>query len=135
MSSSARSVVRVTTPLDVLGDAEYMLLTTFRKTGVPVPTPVWVVRAGDELQVWSNPAAGKLKRIRNSGRVELAPCTMRGKPRGRSIEGTARLLTDDEAGPMLDRLVSKYGLLGWLTTMQSRYFGRAGAGIAITVTA
>jgi PPOX class probable F420-dependent enzyme len=117
----------------VLGDADYVLLTTFRKSGVPVPTPVWVVRNGDELQVWSNPAAGKLKRIRNSGRVELAPCSLRGKPRGRSVEGVARLLTDDEARPMLDLLVKKYGLRGWLTTIQGRYFGRAGAGIAITL--
>jgi len=123
----------MTTPLDVLGNADYVLLTTFRKSGVPVPTPVWVVRNGDELQVWSNPAAGKLKRIRNSGRVELAPCTLRGKPRRRSVEGVARLLTDGEARPMLDRLVKKYGLRGWLTTMQGRYFGRAGAGIAITL--
>ena len=123
----------MTTPLDVLGDADYVLLTTFRKSGVPVPTPVWVVRNGDELQVWSNPAAGKLKRIRNSGRVELAPCSLRGKPRGRSVEGVARLLTDDEARPMLDLLVKKYGLRGWLTTIQGRYFGRAGAGIAITL--
>jgi hypothetical protein len=123
----------VTTPLDVLGDADYVLLTTFRKSGVPVPTAVWAVRHGDELQVWSNPAAGKVKRIRNSGRVQLAPCTLRGRPRGRSIGGVARLLTEDEARSMLDRLVSKYGVLGWLTTLQTRYFGRAGTGIAITV--
>ena len=72
---------------------------------------------------------------RNSGRVELAPCTLRGRPRGQSIEGLARLLTDDEAQSMLGRLVKKYGVLGWLTTMQTRYFGRAGTGIAITLPA
>ena len=129
------ATVDVPVALDVLGRASAVLLTTFRKTGAPVPTPVWVVRSGDELLVWSNPAAGKIKRIRNSGRVELAPCTMRGKPLGRSIDAQARLLTDAETRPMLRLLVRKYGALGFFATLGPRYFGAPGAGIGITIPA
>jgi len=123
----------VTTPLDVLGNAEYVLLTTFRKDGTAVPTPVWVVRVGDELRVWSNPSAGKMKRIRRSGRVQLAPCTVRGKPRGRSVDGVAKLLPDAETRPVLQLLVAKYGLLGFFSTLGPRYFGVPGAAVAIRV--
>jgi PPOX class probable F420-dependent enzyme len=129
------ATVDVPVALDVLGRASYVLLTTFRKTGAPVPTPVWVVRSGDELLVWSNPAAGKIKRIRNSGRVELAPCTGRGKPLGRSIDGQARLLPDEETRSMLRLLVRKYGARGFFSTLGPRYFGVGSAGIGITVPA
>ncbi len=120
---------------DVLGRASYVLLTTFRKTGAPVPTPVWAVRSGDELLVWTNPTAGKVKRIRNSGRVEVAPCTMRGKPLGRSIDAVARLLSDEEIRLLLGLLVRKYGVFGFFTTLGPRYFGAPRAGIGITIPA
>ena len=37
--------------LDVLGQSRYIRLTTFRRDGTPVPTPVWQVRDGDRLLV------------------------------------------------------------------------------------
>ena len=129
------ATVDVPITLDVLGRASYVLLTTFRKTGAPVSTPVWVMRSGDELLVWSNPAAGKIKRIRNSDRVELAPCTVRGKPLGRSIDAVARLLSDEETRSMLRLLVRKYGVRGFFTTLGPRYFGAASAGIGLTIPA
>jgi PPOX class probable F420-dependent enzyme len=110
-----------------------MLLTTFRKDGTPVPTPVWVTRADDELRVWSAPDAGKIKRIRRSGAVQVAPCTIRGEPRGESIDATARLLPESEIPALLDALAGKYGLLAWLTTLSVRYFGRRGAVIGVVV--
>ena len=78
----------------VLGNASYMLLTTFRKDGTPVPTPVWVVRIGDELRVWTIRDSGKVKRIRRRSRAQIARCTVRGEPRGRAIAAIARLLPD-----------------------------------------
>jgi uncharacterized protein len=53
-------------------------LTTFRRTGEAVPTPVWAALDGDLLYVTTEPASGKAKRIRHTARVQLAPCTMRG---------------------------------------------------------
>lgn len=110
-----------------------MLLTTFRKDGTAVPTPVWVVRLGDELRLWTNPSAGKIKRIRRSGKVALAPCSLRGEPRGRSVDAMARLLPDSDTRSVLRLLVAKYGLLGFVSTLGPRYFGAAGAVIGIRV--
>jgi PPOX class probable F420-dependent enzyme len=123
----------VTTPLDVLGRAHYVLLTTFRKDGTPVSTPVWVVRIGEELRVWTIRESGKVKRIRRSGRAEIAPCTVRGKACGRAVDATTRMLPDSEAPAVLNALVAKYGLLGWWTRMMFRFVGDTRAVVGITV--
>ncbi|MEU3774932.1 PPOX class F420-dependent oxidoreductase [Streptomyces sp. NPDC032472] len=84
--------------LEELGRSPYVSLTTFRKDGTPVATPVWAVVEGGELYVWTRSDAWKVKRIRNNGRVTLAACDVRGRvEEGAAVlEGRARLL--DEAG-------------------------------------
>ena len=104
-------------PLGVLAKSSYVLLTTFRRDGTPVPTPVWVVRVGDELLVWTNPAAGKVKRIRRDSHVEVGPCTRSGTPLGRSISGTARILDASELPLVKPALIGKYGLVARLTQL------------------
>lgn len=95
--------------LDLLERARYVMLVTFRKDGTAVPTPVWAVRVGHEIQVWTNPGAGKVKRIRRNSKVQVAPCGQRGEYRGRLIDGTARIMTQDETSGVLRALVQKYG--------------------------
>src|SRR3954464_1267787 len=68
-----------------LGEGKYLLLTTFRKDGRAVPTPVWVVRDGERLVAWSAMDSGKVKRIRRDGAVEVGPCDVRGRPTGESV--------------------------------------------------
>ncbi|MFD7080175.1 PPOX class F420-dependent oxidoreductase [Streptomyces sp. NPDC002181] len=84
--------------LDELNQGKYVSLTTFRKDGTPVATPVWAVADGGELYVWTRSDSWKVKRIRNNGRVALSPCDVRGRvAEGAAVlEGEARLL--DEAG-------------------------------------
>ncbi|MGS0684225.1 PPOX class F420-dependent oxidoreductase [Nakamurella sp. GG22] len=123
----------MTTPLDVLGDAQYALLTTFRKDGTGVPTPVWVVRIGDELRVWTIRDSGKVKRIRRTGRVQIAPCTVRGNPRGKPVDATARMLPHSEAPAVLGALAAKYGLMGWWTKLMNRFTGDTRAVIGVTI--
>lgn len=65
--------------LSSLGDASFVSLTTFRKNGVGVSTPVWIARDGDELIVTTPRRSGKVKRLRNDPRVTLAPCDRRGR--------------------------------------------------------
>ena len=67
-------------------------LTTFRKSGEPVATPVWYVVLHGKLYVRTGADSGKVKRIRNSGRVQLAPATVRGKRVGPETEAEARVL-------------------------------------------
>ncbi|MGW0365762.1 PPOX class F420-dependent oxidoreductase [Streptomyces sp. NPDC002990] len=82
--------------LQELGRARYVSLTTFRKDGTPVPTPVWAVADGGELYVWTRSDAWKVKRIRNNGRVTLTACDVRGRVEDGApvLEGRARLLDD-----------------------------------------
>ena len=83
---------------EAIAGSKHVRLTTFRRDGTAVPTPVWHVIDGDELVVVSEAAAGKVKRIRNDGRVVVTACDFRGRVAegAAETEGTARLL--DEAG-------------------------------------
>jgi PPOX class probable F420-dependent enzyme len=116
-----------------LGGAQYVLVTTFRRTGTGVATPVWVARDGDELVVWSVRDAGKVKRIRHSGAVEVAECDVRGRPRGASVKGTARILDDDSSDRVRRLIASKYGVIGRVSMFGSvlRRGRRGSVGIAI----
>jgi Pyridoxamine 5'-phosphate oxidase. len=69
-----------------LAGHQYMNLTTFRKNGQPVPTPVWFAQEGDRIYVVTQAASGKVKRIRANPRVQLTPSDARGKPLGATIE-------------------------------------------------
>jgi len=75
--------------------ARYLSLRTLRRDGSAVPTPVWFVVDGDRLLVWTDADSGKVKRIRVNPQVEVAACDVRGRVRGPSLSGTARVLDDD----------------------------------------
>jgi PPOX class probable F420-dependent enzyme len=62
------------TPLLALAEERFISLTTFRRSGEPVSTPVWVGRDGDALVVLTPSGSGKVKRLRSDARVELRPC-------------------------------------------------------------
>jgi len=100
--------------LETLARGKYLSLTTFRRDGTPVATPVWLVRRGDELMVFTATSAGKAKRLRNSDRVLLAPCDMRGRLSGDPVAGTARLQDEAETAVTLDLIRRRYGVLGRL---------------------
>jgi PPOX class probable F420-dependent enzyme len=74
----------------------HILLTTFRKNGNPVPTPVWYGRTGDHLYVFSLAKTGKVKRILNNGKVQIAACTGIGRVTGPTMEAQARILPKEE---------------------------------------
>ena len=74
------SQMTATTLLD-LGDEPFVLLTTFRRSGKRVSTPVWVARDGDHLVVITPAGTGKVKRIAANPAVEVTPCDRRGRPK------------------------------------------------------
>lgn len=116
-----------------LGAGKYVLLTTFRRDGRPVPTPVWVVPDGDGLAVWTLADSGKAKRIRRNARVTVAPCTIRGTPTGEAIEVHARVGDRTDADRVRRSLVGKYGLVGRLTVWGSRVRRGAEATVAVLI--
>lgn len=120
--------------IENLADEQFVLLTTFRRDGRAVPTPVWVVPLDGGLGIWTPGSSGKVKRIRRSGAVTLAPCDRRGTPLGDAVPGTARLL--DEAGTRRVRTAvrTKYGLLGRVLTTVERLRRRPPGPVGIAVT-
>ncbi len=103
---------------------QFISLTTFRKTGVAVSTPVWFADAGGRLIVTTEPASGKVKRIRHTPRVTVAPCTFRGKLLGPVQEARARILPHGEHAAAEAALKAKYGLQWTLLTLPDRLRGR-----------
>jgi hypothetical protein len=93
-----------------LAKSKYISLTTLRRDGTPVATPVWVARQGDELVVYTARSSGKAKRLRNNGRVLVAPCDMRGRVTGDAVEGTARLQDDAETAVTISLIRQRYGI-------------------------
>ena len=99
--------------------SEYVSLTTFRRSGVPVPTPVWAAADGADLVVWTRTDTGKVKRVRHTTRVTVAPCEFRGKTTGEAVEGVAEIIDHAEWPQALSALRRDYGLrfqLGYLTS-------------------
>jgi PPOX class probable F420-dependent enzyme len=96
----------------VLHGKRYINLTTFRKSGEPVATPVWFVDLAGTLYVYTDATAGKVKRIRNNSRVEIAACTLRGAITGPTLAGEARIVADqDEIATANAAIYAKY----WFT--------------------
>ncbi|MGS2613934.1 PPOX class F420-dependent oxidoreductase [Micromonospora sp. LZ34] len=122
------------TTLDRLAAEKYLLLTTFRKDGRAVATPVWAVRDGDALAVWTAANSGKVKRIRRSGEVTVAPCDVRGRPHGEPVAGHATLC--DPAGTRRIRglIKQKYRLIGRLSLLGSRLRRGEGGTVGVRVT-
>jgi PPOX class probable F420-dependent enzyme len=121
--------------IENLSAEKYVLLTTFRRNGDPVPTPVWVAGDGARLLVWSERKAGKVKRIRANPRVEVVGCDVRGKQtHGPVLHGTAHLLDDDGTEQARRAIARKYGVIGRVTMFFSRLRGgpRRTVGIAVT---
>lgn len=110
----------MTSTVDTLGAAPYVLVTSYRKDGRAVPTPVWVVRDGDAIAIWTVHDSGKVKRIRRDGTVLVGPCDLRGRLTGQEVPGQAIILTPTESARIKDLLKQKYGLTGRITLWGSK---------------
>jgi uncharacterized protein len=73
------------------------LLTSYRRNGQGVSTPVGIRVANGKAYFTTWSTTGKIKRIANDTRVTLAPCTRQGKVLGPIIKGIARRLEGTEA--------------------------------------
>jgi hypothetical protein len=108
------------TRLDRLGSGKYLLVTSHRKNGTPVATPVWVVRDGDTLGVWTAADSFKVKRIRRRSDVLVGPCDLRGNPTGDQVPATAEITDAATTARYRDLIARKYGIVGRLTLLGSR---------------
>lgn len=97
--------------LSELAAEDYVVLTTFRRSGEPVATPVWVVAdpKGDGVVVMTIADSGKVKRIRNDPRVTLQACGRFGLVEENSpvLSGQARVGEFDD--PIRNAFKAVYG--------------------------
>ncbi|MFJ5933295.1 PPOX class F420-dependent oxidoreductase [Streptomyces sp. NPDC003444] len=102
----------------------YVSLTTFRKNGTGVATPVWYAVDGSELYAWTRTDSWKVKRLRNDPRVEAAVCDVRGNvPEGAArVTGEARLVTGEELRRVRKLLLRKYTWQFWFVDVPATVF-------------
>ncbi|MFW9824031.1 MAG: PPOX class F420-dependent oxidoreductase [Candidatus Thorarchaeota archaeon] len=94
--------------LSTITKEKYISLTTYRKNGEGVPTPVLFAEENGKLYVETESTRYKVNRIKNNPNVQFAPCNMRGKLLGSSIDGTARILSESEKDIAFEALRKKY---------------------------
>ncbi|MCZ2814811.1 PPOX class F420-dependent oxidoreductase [Modestobacter sp. VKM Ac-2984] len=107
-----------------LPTSRYVSLTTFRRTGEPVATPVWAAPDGDALVVWTRADSGKVKRLRHTSRVTVAPCDMRGRLEGPAVDAVAEFLDRAEWSRARGALARRYGWQWRITYGTSRIAAR-----------
>jgi uncharacterized protein len=86
----------VSSDLKAVREAKTILLTTYKRDGTPVETPVSIAFDGNR---------------RNNPQVEVAASTLRGKRTGPPIHGCATLLTDDQARIAAKALARRHRIL------------------------
>src|SRR5215203_1238846 len=102
-----------------------VLVTTYRRNGRPVGTPVSLAVDGDHAYLRTFEKAGKTRRIHNNPRVDIAPSTARGRPTGPAIQATAKRLEGTEVRRAARLLTHKHPLLHGLLVPLTHRLGRA----------
>lgn len=124
----------MTSETERLGAARTVLLTTYRKNGTAVPTPVSLAVADGELLFASPRDSGKVKRIRNDGKVLVQACNFRGTvTHGPAVSGQARILDATDSAAARRTIARKYGVLGHVLGFFTRLRGPEDRTIGIAV--
>jgi len=87
---------------------KYICLTTFKRDGRAVPTPVWFAIDGGRLLVMTASRSGKVRRIRGNAEVTVASCSASGRPRGEPVRAHAKLLPESELHRVTRLMNRKY---------------------------
>lgn len=104
-----------------LASAKTILLTTYKRDGTPVATPVSIAFAGDRAFFRSYDKAWKTRRLRNNPEVEVAASTLRGKPSGPPVHARATLLDGEQAHIAARALARRHRVLqGLIVPMSHR---------------
>lgn len=101
-----------------LADEKYMSLTTYRKVGTPVSSPVWVVDLGnDRIGFYTSSGSGKAKRLAHTSKVVVRASDSRGRAKDGSepVEATAELVTGEQLDEITAKVKAKYGFFTNIT--------------------
>ena len=106
-----------------LADEKYIALTTFKRDGNPVTTPVWAAALEDgKIGFWTSSTSGKAKRLAHTSKVIVQPCDARGRVKAGTspTDATAVVVTGPELEAIRTRIVAKYGFMTKLTKFLNR---------------
>ncbi|GCF09632.1 PPOX class F420-dependent oxidoreductase [Dictyobacter arantiisoli] len=102
--------VNIEDPFAFLAAHEYVVMTTYRHDGTPVPTTVWFANDNGKVYVTTFKNAGKIKRIRDNGRVSMTPSGRMGELLGEpEVVGQGRDAALEERAAARAALAHKYG--------------------------
>ena len=112
-----------------LADERFVSLTTYRRTGEAVSTPVWIARDGGDLLVTTPKESGKVKRLRNDSRVQLRPCSRTGavKDDAVAVDAYAVIADDDQSRALLTRVFGGKYRLEYRIFLFIERLGKSGA--------
>ncbi len=97
--------------LEAVRDTRTILLTTYKRDGTGVETPVSIAFDGDRAFFRSYDKAWKTKRLRNNPHVQVAASTLRGKRTGPPVQARATLLAGEQARIAAKALARRHRLL------------------------
>ena len=87
---------------------KYLSVTSFRRDGTGVATPVWFVAENGDLLVETDGDSYKARRIRRDPSVLVAPCTASGRLRREPIPARAVFLPESERARVEALMARKY---------------------------
>ena len=117
--ATATSGPATTAALNALAEQRFVSLTTFRRSGAAVPTPVWVGWDDGALVISTPRGSGKVTRLRHTSDIELTPCSRTGRVAldAPQVRATAQVLDDPGAGRRLRRVLRRKYRLEYLVVM------------------
>jgi PPOX class probable F420-dependent enzyme len=135
-------VERSRVDLEALFPGRFVSLTSFKRDGSGVATPVWSVSDGTRLYAFTDLHSAKVRRICRHPQVLVAPCRSDGKLRRPPVPGRAEVLTDTAELEHVRRLLLDRYKLSYRVAMLFYRLGRRltrrsavaeGAALAITI--
>jgi uncharacterized protein len=109
-----------------LGDEKYLALTTFKRDGTPVTTPVWAAIIDEnKIGFWTSSGSGKAKRLAHTSKVIVQPSDGRGRVKAGTTptEATAELVTGPQLEGIRTKIIAKYGFMTKLTKIFAKVGG------------
>ena len=137
-----RPVERPIVDLDARFPGRYLSVTSFKRDGTGVATPVWFVSDGRRLFALTDLHSAKVRRIRRNPHVLVASCRPDGKLRGEPVPARAEVLTGTPDLDRVQKLLTERYKLSYRLVMLFYRVGRRlrgqrsvadGAALAITV--
>ena len=110
-----------------LGAQKFVSLTTYKRNGDAVATPMWVVAQDGRLAFWTPSDSWKVKRARRDARVSVVACNRMGSvPDGaQPVSGHAEVLDGtDDVRRVRAAIKSKYGVVFTVVTLVERVMRR-----------